>query len=89
MCVLIHTCRVKRGGEGGLFISMVLGECVTVGVREERLVSLKPERWEEINNKCTQRNQFMQSGSRFIFYRKTKNGFAGEGREGGSAPPPP
>lgn len=51
MCVLIHTCRVKRrGGWGGFFIFMVLGECVTVGVREERLVSLKPERWEEINN---------------------------------------
>lgn len=31
-----------RGKKEKLFISIVLGECVTVGVREERLVSLEP-----------------------------------------------
>lgn len=46
VCVLIHTCRVKQaqGKKEKLFIFMVLGECVTVGVREERLVSLQPKR---------------------------------------------
>lgn len=46
ICLLIHTCRVQQvgGKKEKLFISMVLGECVTVGVREERLVSLEPKR---------------------------------------------